>query len=174
MLYEELKSDPSSHTTTKQDVSIDLQISASIPDEYFRSETDKMHFYREIESISDMKDIDALMTSFTEVNEDILQSTQNLFDILRLKIVSARYQILSIKKRGINYQLDFKEFITLDELKEFLKLDKEVVFQVIDVKKLRAPTKLFENDTKFLQYLLDMLGGQIKNPKIKLKRKNTC
>lgn len=155
----------------KLDMQVDLQISASIPDEYFQSESDKIHFYREIESLSHIDELDMLIAWFKDVNPDIPESTQNLFTILHLKLLGQKYFIQSIKKVGIHYQVDFKEQITLPELKEFLALDKEVHFHVVDIKRLRASTKLFENDKKFLQYLTCMLEKKVWNPKIKLKAK---
>jgi hypothetical protein len=42
----------------------------------------------------------------------------------------------------------------MEELKEFLKLDKEVKFTVINIQRLRTSIKKFENEEKFLQYML--------------------
>jgi transcription-repair coupling factor (superfamily II helicase) len=39
---------------------IDLMISATIPQEYFLSETDKLNFYREVEYIQTREDIDEM------------------------------------------------------------------------------------------------------------------
>lgn len=89
--------------------------------------------------------------------------------ILKAKILAQDYGITSIKKVGINYQIDFRKDIELDELKEFLKRDRLVQFQVVTIQRLRAPTKVFENDIKFVQYVLDMFEGQLSHPKIKKK-----
>ena len=50
---------------------IDLMISASIPDSYFLSETDKLNFYREIELVQDREDLEYLKNSFFENSTDI-------------------------------------------------------------------------------------------------------
>jgi hypothetical protein len=44
----------------------------------------------------------------------------------------------------------------MEELKDFLKLDKEVKFSVIKIYRLRSLTKNFENEEKFLQYMLQL------------------
>ncbi|MFC1797846.1 hypothetical protein ACFLY2_01465 [Patescibacteria group bacterium] len=71
----------------------------------------------------------------------------------------------------MNYQIDFIESFKIEELKEFLKLDKEVKFAVINVNRLRSTTKNFANEEKFLQYMLQLFDLNLGKKKIKLKRK---
>jgi transcription-repair coupling factor (superfamily II helicase) len=71
----------------KIDTSIDLNISAFINDEYFSSDLDKINFYREIESISNIEDLDNLIEDFKLINKDFSKEITNLFKILRLKII---------------------------------------------------------------------------------------
>jgi transcription-repair coupling factor (superfamily II helicase) len=141
--------------------SVDLQISAMIPDEFFQSETDKIQFYREVESISNMQELEDIKKDFIELHSQAPRETQNFFEILGVKIQGQQYNIQSIKRIGINYQIDFNEAATLESLKKFLELDREVRFSVVDVRRIRTSTKLFENDIKFLQYILDMFGNKI-------------
>jgi transcription-repair coupling factor (superfamily II helicase) len=79
--------------------------------------------------------------------------TQNFFDMLEVKLTAPKYKIISIKKLGINYQVEFHESITLDELKQFLLLDSDVKFEVNKLHRLRASVKKFKNDEMFLKYL---------------------
>jgi transcription-repair coupling factor len=152
---------------------IDLMISASIPDDYFLSETDKLNFYREIELVSNISDLEHIKTSFLENsnNIDITNETLNLFSLLEVQIACRKYKIISIKKVGINYQLDFHVDTNLDELKQFLALDRDVLFSVVDAKKLRCKTKGFASDIKFIEYLLQLLWGNVQNKKIRLIKK---
>ncbi len=150
------------------DTIVDLNIECFINDNYFNSETDKINFYKEIESIESEQDLDLLVEDFKNINSKIEQEEQNLFDIVRLRIKSSKYKITSIKKVGINYQIDFDENIKVEELKNFLELDKEVLFAVININKIRTSIKNFENDKKLLQYLLNLFENKIFNKKIKL------
>jgi len=50
------------------DTIIDLNIEAYISDNYFSSELDKLNFYREIESIRDLQDLENLIDDFKEVS----------------------------------------------------------------------------------------------------------
>jgi hypothetical protein len=58
----------------------------------------------------------------------------------------------------------------MEELKDFLKLDREVKFTVINLTRLRSLVKNFANEEKFLQYMLQVFDKKLKS-KIKLKLK---
>lgn len=94
----------------KKSCTIELSVSAGIPDSYFLSESDKLHFYREIEQIEDVEDLEYLKKSFFEngiSQESIPESTQLLFCLLECQLLAQKYNIRSIKRVGVNYQIDF-------------------------------------------------------------------
>ncbi len=154
------------------DIKIDLGLNAYLPDSFFLNESDKLNFYREIESLNKEEDLDNLIDDFKKVNDYFSEEVENLFDLLRLKIRASKFSISSIKKIWINYQIDFSKEISLEKLKEFLKLDREVNFTIINVHKLRSSTKNFANNNLFLQYLLQLLNSEVKKKsKIRLKKK---
>ncbi|MDD5213317.1 MAG: CarD family transcriptional regulator [Candidatus Gracilibacteria bacterium] len=156
----------------KIDTSIDLNIGAMISGEFFSSELDKINFYRDIENILSIEDLDNLIEDFKMINPEFPKETQNMFDLLKLKIKAATYKIKRVKKLGINYQVEFIEGVSLDDLKNFLKLDTKVNFTVVSLDKLRTETKRFKGDLDFLHFMLEMLeekSGEVKR-KIKLKK----
>jgi hypothetical protein len=53
------------------------------------------------------------------------------------------------------------ENITVENLKQFLDLDTEVKFTVVNLTRLRSSYKNFENDEKFLQYMLQLFLKKI-------------
>lgn len=170
---EELKHEWVAHTSHKgNDVSIDLWISAYIQDDAFSWETDKLNFYREIESIDTLDALEDLKKEFYSVSSETPVETENLFNILTLKIKCIDYKIRSIKKVWINYEINFKNNISVEDLKSFLKLDKDVLFHIVSLDKIRTPKKSFSSDSEFLEYLLQMfhikLDFHVK--KVKLKR----
>lgn len=150
----------------KLNTKIDLNINIWIPDNYFSWELDKINYYREIESISSLNDLNNIINDFNLVycsdNNKIPKETSNLFDILKLKIYSKSYYIKSIKKVWLYYQIDFIESLNLDKLKEFLILDKEVIFSVINVSKLKAKTNKFKKDDDFLTYMISLFEDNLK------------
>ena len=160
----------SNQSVNKINTSIELNIWAYIDNSYFTSELDKINFYREIESLNNLNDLENIIDDFKSINSDIPKETINFFNLLKLKLYASKYKIISIKKIWINYQLDFDKDLKVEELKEFLNLDKEVVFIVININRLRCQIKKFANEEKFLQYLLQIFEWKIK-PKIRLKFK---
>lgn len=151
---------------------IDLNIESYLPDDFFGSELDKINFYREIECLNTIEELDNIILDFKNINSELPTPAINLFNLLLLKIKASHYKIIWIKRVWINYQIDFDSNINLEELKEFLKLDKEVMFTVTSIHRLRSETKKFWNsDEKFLNYLLKLFEKKIINKKIKLKKK---
>ena len=151
------------------ETSIDLQVEAYIPDTYFNGEADKLNFYRELESIQSLQDMENVAAWFREINPNLGTEIENLFALIQLKIKAKEFKITSVKKVGVYYEIGFKQNITVDELKWFLVLDKEVIFHIVSIDKIRASKKSFENDGVFLYYLLSMLDGKMAHKKIKLK-----
>ncbi len=157
----------------KENCKIDLMISASISSEHFLSETDKLNFYREIETIESIEDLEYVKNSFLE-NKDLSRDdneSENLFSILECQIYAKQFMITHIKKVWINYELIFHKDAGVEKLKEFLILDRLVSFVVTSAQKLRCPAKGFAKDILFIEYLLQLFTKQWGNPKIKLKRK---
>ncbi len=150
------------------DTIVDLNIECFVNDDYFNSETDKINFYKEIESIENEDDLDLLIEDFKNINWILTKEEQNLFNIVKLRIKACKFKITSIKKVWINYQIEFDKDLKVDELKKFLELDKEVMFAVVTIDKIRTSIKNFENDKKFLQYMLSLFDNKIFNKKIKL------
>ena len=148
--------------------SIDLNISAFIPDYFFNSQLDKINFYREIESLETIEDLNNIIEDFKEINKNIPYETKIFFDLLKLKIKASNYKIKSIKKAWRHYQIDFYENITIEELKNFLKLDKEAKFIVISIYKLKSLNNNFANQEKFLQYMIWFFEWKIYKEKIKI------
>jgi transcription-repair coupling factor (superfamily II helicase) len=150
---------------------IDLDIEVFIPDDFFGSELDKINFYREIELINDLEELENIKMDFINSNNTIPEPFYNLFDLLELKLRASKYLIEGIKKIWVNYQIDFDKNIGLEELKEFLNKDKEVKFKVITTNKLKASIKNFANTKNFIKYMLCLFKGYNLNTKIKLKWK---
>jgi transcription-repair coupling factor (superfamily II helicase) len=169
---EELKQEGIPFKKDNMDISIDLNISALIPESYFNGEIDKINFYREIEMIKDEQELNGVIEEFENINPDFPPETENLFDILKCKIQAKSFKITHIKRVWVNYELIFQNDLTVEELKKFLQLDKEVIFHIVSIDKIRTPKKSFENDNEFLNYLLKMFDSTLENkiPK-KIKRK---
>jgi transcription-repair coupling factor (superfamily II helicase) len=95
---EEIKRNKEKTEKNNVDINIDLKLNAYLPDNFFLNESDKLNFYREIESLDDEKDLDNLIEDFKKINNDFPSEVINLFDMLRLKIRASIFYISSIKR----------------------------------------------------------------------------
>jgi transcription-repair coupling factor len=155
----------------KSDTKIDLDIEVFIPDDFFWSELDKINFYREIELIQDLEELESIKLDLINSNSNIPESLENLFNLLEVKLIAATYLIKEIKRVWLNYQIDFDKTLSTKKLKEFLDKDKEVKFKVVTTERLRTLTKNFANNKNFIEYMLSLFKGKNLNTKIKLKWK---
>lgn len=156
------------NNTKKINTTIDLNIPAYVDEIFFWSELDKLNFYREIESLENIWDLENLIFDFKEINNDLPIATNNFFDLLKLKLKAREYFIISIKSVWINYQIDFDKEVSIHILKKLLSKDIKWVFRLIDEKRIRILKKNFENEQNFIKYLLQIFFE--KKCKIKLKK----
>jgi transcription-repair coupling factor (superfamily II helicase) len=153
--------------------SIDLQIWAYIDEQFFDSELDKINFYRELEALDTLEELDEIIQDFLTLNSQIPLETQNFFSLLKIKLKAPEYKILSIKRVWVNYQIDFDSSATVDDVRKFLHIDEKVKFKVVSPSRLRSESKNFANEETFLKYMTDILfGWASKKKKIKLKIKS--
>lgn len=167
---EELKNEDNlGNNLIKNDVIVDLNIWAYLDNNFFESELDKINFYREIEYINDINDLINLENDFTEINWELKNENKNLFNILKLRLISKNYNIKSIKRSWVSFEIIFNENFTTIELKNFLDLDKDWFFIVNDLTKIKTPARNFQSDQSFLEYLLNILKEE-KNKNIEGKK----
>lgn len=150
---------------------IEMQIWAYIDEQFFEWELDKINFYRELEALDTLEELNEIIQNFIQINQNIPLETNNFFDLLKLKLKAPEYKITHIKRVWINYQIDFDPSATIDDVKKFLRIDTEVKFWVTTPHRLRAPSKHFKDEQVFLKYMTDIFFNQsIKKTKIKLKK----
>jgi transcription-repair coupling factor (superfamily II helicase) len=75
---EQLKENIDNNTKNKElnkkekiNTKIDLNIEAYIDDDFFSSELDKINFYREIETIENLRDLNDIIEDFKQINKNI-------------------------------------------------------------------------------------------------------
>ena len=137
---------------------VDLDIDTYIPDEYFLSDADKLNFYREIESVRSLEELDILKATVLE-DEDTESSVslRNLFHLTRLSLLWKNFALASIKKLWKYYILDLHPPIDYEMITSLLKKDKKMFIHVVNWERLRAEVKDFTSTELFIQYLLDIL-----------------
>gem|GEM_PF-1650665 len=78
-------------------IKIDLNIEAYLDNTFFTSEIDKLNFYKELEYIDNLADLQNIIDDFLELNIPT-SNALNLFKLLKSRIVLNDYKILSIKR----------------------------------------------------------------------------
>lgn len=157
----------------KLQTSIELQIWAYIDEQFFDSELDKINFYRELEALDTLQELEEIISDFLTLNNKIPLETQNFFSLLKIKLKAPEYKISAIKRIGINYQIDFDATATIEDVRKFLSIDEKVKFKVVSPSRLRSESKNFANEETFLQYMMDIFFPTWKKKKkIKLKIKS--
>lgn len=135
---------------------IELNISYYIEDSFFNSESDKMHFFRNIESIETIEDLDYTYKTFIESIDRIPEELNNLFLILKIRITLSKYDCQSLKKIWQSYVFDFDKNLRIEKIKNFLDIfDKNDNFVLITPHRIKVETINYKNDLDFLKKLFE-------------------
>lgn len=135
---------------------IELNISYYISEDFFNTEADKIHFFRNIESIETLEDLDFTYKTFVEWNDIIPEELNNLFLILKTRIILANYSVESLKKVWQSYIFELNKNTKVELIKEFLdKFDIEGNFVLINVHKIKVATEFYSNDKYFMKNIID-------------------
>lgn len=135
--------------------SIELGISYYISDDFFPSEADKLHFFRNIESIETLEDLDFTLETFKEGNDNIPVELENLFMILKTRIILTNYWVNSLKKVGQSYIFEFDKNTWVEKIRKFLdRFDKTWDFVLVTVHKIKVETRVFRSDLDFISKII--------------------
>lgn len=91
MLEEKIAELRHEKTKNASNVRIELDFPYSIPDSFFNSDIDKIHFFRSLESIVDEEALERARESFLEGRDSLPKSVENLFLMLLSRIRLARF-----------------------------------------------------------------------------------
>jgi transcription-repair coupling factor len=129
---------------------IELDISYTLTDELFLSEADKLNFFREIESLETMEELDIL-----EADMPVDNHLKNLFLIIRSRLILTEYGVTKLSKVGVNYVFDLADNTTVTDTKRFLdRFDSGKNMLLLSVKKIRVETRYWKTVENFLESIL--------------------
>ena len=128
---------------------IELDISYILPDEYFLSEADKLNFFREIESLETLEELDEMEAEMQNI------AFSNLFLLIRSRLILSEYGVVRLAKVGLHYVFDLEERTTVADAKRFLdRFDHENNMILLSVRKIRIETKHWKIVEKFLENII--------------------
>lgn len=154
LLEEKIEELRSGKTLEKTDCKIELDISYFINDNFFDSELDKIRFFRNIESIDTLEDLEYTHKTFEEANEILPESFENLFLLLRARIIFRKFGVISLGKIGSSYVFELNPTVEVPMVRKFLELDTTGDFTLVSVHKIKVLVKNFKSDKNFLETLL--------------------
>ena len=128
---------------------IELWISFSIKDDFFASEKDKIHFFKNIESIETIEDLEFTQETFKKSNDSFDEDFENLFLLLKARLILQSYWVISLKRVGQSYIFELDQTTPVDKIKIFLeRFDKTWDFVLITVHKIKVETRIWSQDDK--------------------------
>ncbi|MDD5377075.1 MAG: CarD family transcriptional regulator [Candidatus Gracilibacteria bacterium] len=142
----------------KNDCKIELDISYFLDNDFFDSELDKIRFFRNIEAIETLEDLEYTHGTFREANETLPESFENLFLLLRARIIFRKFGVVSLGKIGSSYVFEFDPAVEVPTVRKFLELDTTGDFVLVTVHKIKVDTKRFGGDKDFLETLIKRNG----------------
>jgi len=135
---------------------IELNISYYISEDFFNTEADKIHFFRNIESIETLEDLEYAYKTFVEWNDKIPEEFNNLFLVLKTRIILSDYWIESLKKVWQSYIFELYKNTKVEIIKEFLdKFDIDDNFVLITVHKIKVATEFYSSDKDFIDRIIN-------------------
>lgn len=154
LLEEKIEELKSGKKKTSFACTVELDLSYSIPEDFFDSELDKIRFFRSIESMETTDDLDYAYETFRAANTILPESFENLFLLLRTRLRIKEYGVTSLKKLGSSYVFDLDPGTPVEIVRKFLNLDRGGNFILVTVHKVKVPTKCYRGDREFLMGLL--------------------
>ena len=140
---------------TRLPVKIELELSYSLPEDLFLSETDKLNFFREIENIESREELDEIESTLKK-GKDWESGISNLFLLLRGRLILREYGVIGVKKIGVSYVFDFLEGTSVEKIRAFLgRFDPKNRMILLSVKKIKVDTSYWKSAIEFLRELTE-------------------
>ena len=126
MLEEKVEALKSGKNIQESHTKIELTLSTALPSGIFDSDIDRLSFYRDIEAIDTLDDLDAVEETFLWKEEGASEDTgenglHNLFLLLRTRIILRGYGVSRVHEIGENYIFDFDRSTPVDTIRSFLE-----------------------------------------------------
>ncbi|MBS3811716.1 MAG: transcription-repair coupling factor [Halanaerobiales bacterium] len=144
----------------EQDVSIDIDLDAYIPDNYISDSGQKIEMYKKLKQIKTEADIISLVDEFIDRYAEPPQPVMNLIELSRLIILAKKLNINTITETGPGYKIIFSEDHRIDGTYIISLLEKYP--KKIKMKNASNPEILVKDKKlKILKKVLEFLKEQL-------------
>ena len=96
-------------TESREEISIEVDISARIPSEYIKDETLKLQAYKKIAQITSHEEAEELIAELIDRYGDLPDVTIDLVRIAEIKCLAAELGVKNISERGGRFVVEFNE-----------------------------------------------------------------
>ncbi|GAB0174125.1 MAG: hypothetical protein HHAS10_00040 [Candidatus Altimarinota bacterium] len=132
---------------------IELDLSYVLPTDFFDSDIDKLSFFREIEAIESLEDLDRVEETFL-MNDGAQSPLENLFLMIRTSLILSQYHVAKVSKVGQNYHFDFHQGTPPQALRAFLeRFDAKHDMILLSVTKIKTEVKNWKDSRDFLKQI---------------------
>lgn len=154
-MLEEKVSELKENKKKRPDTKIDLNISYVLPEDIFLSQTDKLAFFREVESIETLEELENIQENMANDFENYPQIA-DFFTLLRAKLIFQDFGIMRVSQQVGFYVFDFQKSVKVDTVKNFLEIhDPKKQMILINLQKIKISTKYFASAMEFLKGFCD-------------------
>ena len=137
------------------DCKIELGISYFVPDDFFSSDMDKIHFYRHLESVDSSEELQYLYERTVEEHDDVPIELENLFLLSRARLLFRSWGMISVKKQLGNYTFIFDKGNDQNKLRKFLNTDHQKHIILVSTEKAQIREKAFGSAIAMLEYFVN-------------------
>ncbi len=135
--------------------SIDLNIPAYVPDEFFASDREKLAFFRNIESLETEEDLTGAREHIGRSHDVLPDTVENLFRVLELRIWLRSIGVSRLARAAESYVAEWHpDHASVERLREFLEHDIDGRAVVVSGTKIRFPARNFKGDLDFVRYIM--------------------
>ena len=110
LLNEVIKEEKGEKVEENIDITIDLNISAYIPDTYIEDSSQKIEIYQDIANCKTEKDLSNIIDELIDRYGEFSSEVENLIEIARIKNMAREKNIIKIQSRPMGIVFTFSEF----------------------------------------------------------------
>ncbi len=153
-MLEEKISELKQHKKQKIQTKVELDLSYVINDKNFLSELDKLNFFREIESIDSLDELNHIEDEMMH-SENPDPHIENLILLIKARLIFWEYKALKLSKNGKYFVFDFAANTRSEVIKKFLDtFGKKIEIILVSFEKLRIERKQFKDTKDFLKKII--------------------
>ena len=109
LLNEVVKETKGEKVEEEEDITIDIKLSAYIPENYIEDESQKIEIYQDIANCEDNKAVNDVVDEIIDRYGEMPKEVKNLIEIAKIKILCKDANVIKLKEKNGNIEITFNE-----------------------------------------------------------------